>query len=158
MKTQNTKHKTKNVTFKVFTIAFLLLMLGFNKVNAQGPASCDQCVENNLECPVTVKITFYCNGTPVTNNGPVIIAGNTTQCFQHPFPGCGTCDMEVELVSVGPNPPTCPITPPINNKVSMNNPGPVNPIIPAPCNSMCLQNPNNPPTMKYSGGLFWIGN
>lgn len=153
MKTQNTKHKTKNVTFKVFTIAFLLLMLGFNKVNAQGPASCDQCVENNLECPIKVKITFYCNGTPVTNNGPVIIAGNSTQCFQHPFPGCGTCDMEVEILEI--NPPTCPFTSPYP-KVSMTNPGPVSIPIDPNCNQCFSQNPN--PSMKFTGGLFWIGN
>ena len=153
MKTENRKQKTENVTFKVFTIAFLLLMLGFNKVNAQGPASCDQCVENNLECPIKVKITFYCNGTPVTNNGPVIIAGNSTQCFQHPFPGCGTCDMEVEVLEVNP-PGGCTSPSPV--KVSMSNPGPVSlPLGPA-CSGCYL--PTSSPTMKFTGGMFWIGN
>ncbi len=129
-------------------------MLGFNKVNAQGPSSCDQCVENSSECAVQVKITFYCNGVPVTNNGPVLIPAKTTVCFQHPFPGCGPCDMEVELFAIDQNPPTCPILPAVNNKISMTNPGPVSPQVPPLC-------PNCFPTgitMKYSGGLFMILN
>ena len=99
-----------------------------------------------------MKITFYCNGVPVTNNGPVLIPGNSTQCFQHPFPGCGTCDMKVELVAVDQNPPLCPILPAINNKISMSSPGPVYPNIDPFC-SGCFP---NGAMMKYSGGLFMI--
>jgi len=152
-KTQNTKHKTQtlNFSFKAFTLALFLLMLGLNTVKAQTP-SCDQCVENSSECAIQVKVTFYCNGIPVTNNGPVVIPGNTTQCFQHPFPGCNPCDMEVELFGVDLNPPLCPIAPAVNNKISMTNPGPVYPVVNPPCDVCFL----NGVMMKYSGGLFMI--
>ena len=145
--------KTENLTFKVFTIAFLLLMLGFNKVNAQAASSCDHCVENNLECPVKVIITFYCNGVACTNNGAVVIAGNTTQCFQNPCNGCTTCDMEVQLLEIDPFGCSYPV--PLPNKVSMSNPGPIS--IPTSACPGCFA-PGSSPSMKFTGGLFWIGN
>lgn len=147
--------KTRKST-KIFL--FALMMICFSAVNMKAQvSSCDQCVENNANCDIQIIVTFYCNGSPCTNTGAVNIPSKTTKCFQSPCVGCVTCDMEIELVGVNspPNsPPPCTISAP--NKVSMSNPGPVYPTIPAPCDQ-CFDGGSQTPEMKYTSGLFMVG-